>query len=228
MSAEAQRAALKRLIAQKEALEKEIVDLSDALTADNMGGVKAKLTDAEGFPRADIDVAGTRKLRHRLAVLNTDHKALMAQIELGLAGVLPSVPGGVGGGAARSAPLPVAAQAAPPPPAGAGPSPMQIEAAGLDDAALVPFAELDSVSDGGPAASAGALVGDRLLRFGTLTSANHDELRALGRLTQRAGASSDSILLLVARGAGADRVELVLRPRRWTGQGLLGCHLKPL
>ena len=44
----------------------------------------APLVDAEGFPRADVDVHATRTARHRLACLNTDHKALMEEIEKGL------------------------------------------------------------------------------------------------------------------------------------------------
>ena len=50
------RAALKELILQKDAMEKEIMDLNEALSADNLGGANTPVCDAEGFPRADIDV----------------------------------------------------------------------------------------------------------------------------------------------------------------------------
>ena len=66
---------------QKDALESQIAAIVDALGAPNLGGVSAPLVDAEGFPRADVDVHQTRTLRHQLAVLNTDHTALMLQVE---------------------------------------------------------------------------------------------------------------------------------------------------
>lgn len=37
--------------------------------------------DAEGFPRADLDLYSVKEKRHRLACLQTDHKALMKQVE---------------------------------------------------------------------------------------------------------------------------------------------------
>ena len=86
------RAALKTLIAQKDAMEKEMLDLNEALSASNLGGVSTPVIDAEGFPRADIDVHTTLTLRNRLARLNTDHKELMSRIEQGLLGALPAQP----------------------------------------------------------------------------------------------------------------------------------------
>ena len=91
----------------------------------------------------------------------------------------------------------------------------------------------------GPAASAGLRVGDRLLKFGHVHARNHDGLRALARLTQRS--EGEGIALIVLRegaaqeaasggaaSGGAGAVRLELRPRRWAGNGLLGCHLRPL
>ena len=100
--------------------------------------------------------------------------------------------------------------------------PMQVDTGA--DAALVPFAEIDEVAADGPAQSAGVRLGDRLLRFGHLTASNHDQLRALARLTQRS--VGGSIELIVLRGDA--RIALELQPRRWSGNGLLGCHLAPL
>jgi 26S proteasome non-ATPase regulatory subunit 9 len=234
------REALKALILQKDDLERQIVEISEALQASNMGGASGALVDGEGFPRADIDVHTTRTLRNKLAHLNTDHKALMARIEAGLQGAFPAV-----GGSAPprvSAPRPVdispvapavsAATGTTPAAVAAstGPSPMEVVA---DDEPLDPFAEIDEVFAEGPAAAAGVLVGDLLLKFGGVHARNHDGLKALARLTQRS--VGDSIPLLVLRGCDGggpqeqqQRVRLQLMPRRWAGQGLLGFHLKPL
>ena len=46
-----------------------------------MPGVKGSLVDAEGFPRADIDLFEVRKLRNRLACLQTDHCNLMKELD---------------------------------------------------------------------------------------------------------------------------------------------------
>ena len=242
MSAREELLALNR---EREALEKEMLDLTEALQAGNMGGVSTPLVDSEGFPRADVDVFATRTMRHRLAVLNTDHKALMARIEQGLH-ALHAAPQATGSSppsrsvhVAAPAPRPSQPppQPPPPPPTAPGtaaatgttppalgtstaPVPMEVVEAGD----VQPFAEIDAVAEGGPAAAAGVAVGDRLLRFGGVNASNHDGLRALARLTQRS--EGETITLLVQR--GASNLALQLQPRRWAGNGLLGCHLMPL
>ena len=45
-------------------------------------GIDTPLTDAEGFPRNDIDVFHARMLRGRLAEIKTDHKKFMGDIEV--------------------------------------------------------------------------------------------------------------------------------------------------
>ncbi|KAL7531145.1 hypothetical protein ACHAXR_003869 [Thalassiosira sp. AJA248-18] len=47
-------------------------------------GIDSPLVDAEGFPRADIDVYRARTLRKRFKEIQTDHKALEKKIEVGL------------------------------------------------------------------------------------------------------------------------------------------------
>lgn len=73
------RRSLDEAIKRRDDLEAE----ADAITSELElhGGVKAPLVDSEGFPRADIDVYRARHLRHRLACIQTDHKAVMKKIE---------------------------------------------------------------------------------------------------------------------------------------------------
>jgi hypothetical protein len=47
-------------------------------------GIDDPLVDAEGYPRADIDVYRARTLRRRFKEIQTDHKALEKRIESGL------------------------------------------------------------------------------------------------------------------------------------------------
>ena len=47
-------------------------------------GIDTPLVDADGYPRADIDVYRARTLRGRLATIRTDHAALMRECAAGL------------------------------------------------------------------------------------------------------------------------------------------------
>ena len=55
---------------------------------------------------------------------------------------------------------------------------------------------------------------------------NHDQLKALGRLTQRS--AGGEVQVIVRRESAPSPVDILLRPRAWEGPGLLGCHLAPL
>ena len=86
------RKALAALDVKRKALENE----ADAIHAELMSegpdgvppmGIDTPLVDKDGYPRADIDVYRARTLRGRFKEIQTDHKALMKEIEQGLAKV---------------------------------------------------------------------------------------------------------------------------------------------
>jgi 26S proteasome non-ATPase regulatory subunit 9 len=230
------KAELRLLIGKAEALERAIKETVDALAQPGLGGLRAPLVDPDGFPRADVDVHGTRTLRQRHASLNTDHKALMAQIEakmhalhaLPIAARAPSV--AAAPPAARDASV---ARAAPPAACKA------IDAAGeVGSAGGAAFALIDEVAAGGPAALAGLCVGDALLAFGPVTASTSEPLSAVAREVGAAEAAAGEVCVTVRRkrattataagGIGDEVVVLALHPRRWDGRGLLGCHLAPV
>jgi 26S proteasome non-ATPase regulatory subunit 9 len=206
---------LRELNRQREAMEAELTAITEALGADNMGGVSGALIDREGFPRADIDVHGTRTLRHRLACLTTDHRALMQLLEAKLHALHTATAGE--GGARASAPAPRYAAAAPSP---SDASPMANGGA----ESMASFARIASITAGGPAALAGLRQGDELVRYAHLDATNHDNLRGVARLT---GRSEGGFIPLAVRRA-SKMVEVTLAPQRWEGPGLLGCHLVPM
>ena len=77
---------LKRMAAQRDALELEAEAIASELNSpgpnnEAPAGIKTSLIDKEGFPRGDIDLFNVKAKRQRLAVINTDHKALMSEIE---------------------------------------------------------------------------------------------------------------------------------------------------
>ena len=76
-----------KLIAKKEQLERSINDFGQILAANKNVGMNESLLDAEGFPRADIDVYAVRQARHEIICLQNDLKATMSEIEKGLINV---------------------------------------------------------------------------------------------------------------------------------------------
>ena len=160
--------ALQALMRKKDALEAEAESLTEQLSCSNMGGATGPLVDSEGYPRGDVDVHATRVARNKLACLNTDHKALMGQIERTMHELhaATAANGTASAGSAPSARSTPAAAAGTASAVSAAPS--ASPALTVGDAELAPFALVDSVAPAGPAAAAGLLVGDRLLRFGSL------------------------------------------------------------
>jgi len=79
-------ARLNMLLAQRDLLETEADAIGSELRSPGANGeppagIKEPLVDKEGFPRGDIDIYRVRTLRGRLAVINTDHKELMKDIQ---------------------------------------------------------------------------------------------------------------------------------------------------
>jgi len=146
---------LKELVARKDDIEKEIRTIS--LQLDSGGfGLKAPLVDSEGFPINDVDkILATREGRNRLAHLQTDHKALMKEIEEKMVIVHSQ---------SKTA--------------ASVPSPMQISKT-IED---IPFAQVDEVTAGSPAALAGLEVNDLVTVFGSVKHTGG--LKAVGELVR--------------------------------------------
>lgn len=111
------------LMRQKDALQTEL-DAQYAVLASHNVTVTDPLVDAEGFPRADVDVYAVRHARVRIIELRNDLAALIDKIAKGLEAVFP-------------------AQAA-----------AQDDAQDDAQAEARPFARVDGVAPGSPAAAA--------------------------------------------------------------------------
>lgn len=77
---------LNELSISRDAMEDEIQEIVNELNSPGINGeppgrLKGPLVDQDGFPRGDIDIYMVRTKRHRFAVLQTDHKETMKQIE---------------------------------------------------------------------------------------------------------------------------------------------------
>lgn len=194
-------ATLVELLAQRDALEIEAMAITSELTSpgpngEPPAGVKDPLVDAEGYPRGDIDIYEVRRKRQRLSVINTDHKELMKKLEKELQNNFAELP----------------------------PSQPSSSKAPAAKDTLRPIAKLDQILPDSPAAAAGIMEGDMLLRMGHVTSKTNNAMREIPKLV---GDNVNKALNVeVLRGIHV--VELSLTPAVWGGRGLLGCHLSPL
>ena len=233
-------ARLHTLNVRRDDIESELGVLVEVLRSASCGavGLKGALIDDEGVPRADVDLYDVRRKRHRVAVLQTDHKEAMHMLETELKAlhrVLRQI-AKFGGDAALQQQPPPATMAQQQQQSGGGDektieegearsasvvASMRSAAAVADMAAVQvqPFARVESVASGSPAGVAGLQVGDRVVSFGgeTQTLAN---LAVIVRENENC-----SVPVVVVR-SGA-QVDLTLTPKTWSGRGFLGCYLVP-
>ena len=134
---------------------------------------------------------------------------------------LASLPGAGGAGSGGSAAAEVA-RPAPRPPAAA--VQQQRASSSPAAAALQPFAVVDELSAGSPAADAGLQLWDQLCSFAGVTQRTPSTLQAVAAALQAHEGQAVEALVL-RQGA---LLSLQLTPRQWGGRGLLGCHLRPL
>jgi hypothetical protein len=97
-----------------------------------------------------------------------------------------------------------------------------------------PFARVNSVAPNSPAAAAGLKEGDLVLAFGPITMDAASSFQAVGELVPRAAASNETIEIRVQRisstaeTSATTTVSILLKPRPWSGRGLIGCHIVPV
>ncbi|KPI42572.1 26S proteasome non-ATPase regulatory subunit 9 [Cyphellophora attinorum] len=214
---------LHQLITRKDNLEAELKALGSVLDSHGVN-MQTPLIDADGFPRADIDVPQIRVTRARIIEMRNDWKALMSRIEKGLHEHHAELQKGGVNGTTASAEEEAA-------PATNTQLPVRTQDTPASEVPDVPFAKVRSVEPGSPANEAGLKPGDKIRRFGRAIWSNHEGLRVVGEVVQ--GSTGRPIPVRVVRevlgGAGELDMELRLTPRQgWGGRGSLGCHIVPI
>lgn len=175
------------------------------------------LLTPDGFPRADLDVAQIRTTRSRVIHLRNDYKELMNVIEKAVHAHFEFL---------QKNPLPEISASPAPTTNGTSNGTSQAEAAQVLEA---PFAKVNSIVEGSPAAQAGLKPQDLIRRFGYVDRRNHEGLKKVAECVQ--GNEGQNVLVKVSRGLGEDVQELSLNlvPRKdWGGRGMLGCHIVPI
>ncbi|KAI0769000.1 hypothetical protein BD413DRAFT_558899 [Trametes elegans] len=193
---------VRSLMARRDAIEAEM-EAQLSILQSNSVNMDTPLVDHEGFPRDDIDIWAVRHARVRIIELRNDHKALMDKIMLALQEVYDPAAQAFTTNAASDN-----AQHTP------GDTP-------------VPFARVDGVAPGSPAASAGLLREDLVLTFGPLTKSSFTA-SSLQPLAELVAAQENREVIIEVLRSNDHRVRLTLIPRHgWGGRGLLGCHIVP-
>jgi hypothetical protein len=123
----------------------------------------------------------------------------------------------------------------------------------VEEHRLRPFARVDAVAADSPAIDAGLKEEDLIVRFGHVHAENNDRLRAIAALVPEVAGEGGEINIELLRrlddsaeqaqdasnvtvtGSEQDyedsskweRISLSLRPRPWSGRGLIGAHVVP-
>lgn len=209
--AELEGLSLRQLIERKDYLEAELKALGAVLDSHGVN-MQTELTDRDGFPRSDIDVAQVRVTRARIVNLKNDWKALMDRIEKGLHEHHASMQASGSFNQAETSELPTRSNAS------TQPNPPE-----------TPFATVNSVEPGSPANEAGLKAGDQVRRFGTAIWSNHERLRKLGEVVQQNQGKPILVKVVRSENGMSRELELRLTPRQgWGGRGSLGCHMLPI
>ena len=202
---------LRQLIERKDNLEAELKALGAVLDSHGVD-MQTSLTDGDGFPRSDIDVAQVRVTRARIINLRNDWKELMDRIEKGLHEHHANQQAS---DAFKQSEASSSQQTAP-------------AVQSLPAAPETPFAKVHTVEPGSPANEAGLKAGDQIRRFGTAIWSNHERLRKLGEVVQQNLGRPIPVKVLRMSGGSNQELELRLTPRQgWGGRGSLGCHIVP-
>ena len=222
---------LKILEARREALEIEADCIKAELTSQGINGekpagIKDSLIDSEGFPRGDIDIYNVKNKRQRLAVINTDYKALMKEIEKLLIeiysdGLLQSTE-------EKSSKQQQQQQHR----QNEDILNQQSMSSMTTSSSTTVFniyknkkciAVIDEILMGSPSEQSGLQNGDELLSFGGI---DIDSVDPISKIPSMVRENVDKpIDLVVKRKGGLINISLI--PKLWRGNGLLGCHLTP-
>lgn len=226
---------LSELQATRQSLEMEAEAIVSELTSpgpngEAPAGIRDPLVDKEGFPRADIDLYRVRSRRQRLAIINTDHKRVMTQIENEMYKHYETkmAESDVGESLTR-----VLSRTSIEPIMLTNSSSSATDLS-KDVSGLKPIAVIDEVFPSSPAAAGGVQVGDRVLKFQEICSKSSsnpislipDVVKTCYESNQQRS-ERKSLELVVLRGS-AQFLTVFILPQKWEGKGLLGCHLTPL
>ncbi|NXU34956.1 PSMD9 ATPase, partial [Drymodes brunneopygia] len=195
---------VQQLVRRKDEIEAQIKACYELLEGESASGMEDRsgvgmhepLVDAEGFPRADIDLYQVRTARHNIICLQNDHKAVMKQVEEALHKLH-----------AREKEKHARDEAE-----------ALAEARSQNQSLPQAFAKVNAVTPGSPASVSGLQVDDEIVEFGSVNVNNFQNLQNIATVVQHSEGRPLSVTVI----RGGRRVHVGLTPKRWAGKGLLG------
>ncbi|NXC42445.1 PSMD9 ATPase, partial [Penelope pileata] len=193
---------VQQLVRRKDEVEAQIRACYQILEDQKGVGMDGPLVDAEGFPRADIDLYQVRTARHNIACLQNDHKALMKEVEEALHQLH-----------ARDKEKHARDEA-------------EARAEAMSHSQSLPpaFARVNAVTPESPASTSGLQVGDEIVEFGSVNVHNFKNMQNIATVVQHSEGRPLSVTVI----RNGKQVHMGVTPKRWAGKGLLGCNIIPL
>ncbi|XP_071725345.1 uncharacterized protein [Rutidosis leptorrhynchoides] len=209
------------LMEKRSAIEVEMNSIIQILSVGGGPGIEGGLVDSEGFPRLDIDIPDVRAQRRRLSELKNDHKEITEKIDANIqilhAARVPSKSSSVkDSGKTADGVVSTTSDVVVP----ASPS----SSMDVDVVFKLPFAMVDEITDGSPAAEDGLQLGDRIVKFGNVEAGDNNLTQ---KLSSEAQTNQGKAVPVVVMRQGAI-INLTVTPRTWQGRGLFGCHFQML
>lgn len=88
-----------------------------------------------------------------------------------------------------------------------------------------PFLIVTLVDENSPGHTAGIMIQDRILHFGTFNHSNFTNLAEIGELVKN---SQNKEIKLKVRRNGTQNLDLIIVPKTWSGPGLLGFKINAI
>ncbi|EAL69627.1 26S proteasome non-ATPase regulatory subunit 9 [Dictyostelium discoideum AX4] len=238
---------IKTLMVTRGDLEKELESLMNFLKSGDgkTFGLKGSFTDSEGYPSPHLElIIEVKKARSRIAHIQNDYKQVMKDIEFHLEKLHKSPTNKNQSSSTFSInnttstsnnnnnnnedemkidkPLTVETETKP------KPIEVEVEKVGI------PFVYIDLVSEGSPSDKANLKKGDLIFQFGTVgpffeerqvgDNLNSNHLQSIATIVRNS--ENKAIQIKLSRGTSIISTSLI--PRKWSGQGLIGCLIKPI
>ncbi|KAK0402354.1 hypothetical protein QR680_016288 [Steinernema hermaphroditum] len=192
----------KKIMNERDEIDAKLAENEAILKANNVD-MDTPLVDEEGFPKAEIDVYSVRHARSAIICLRNDRKELTNKIETLLHTLHGEQRQQPDGEAARksSSEIPI-----------------------VHRTTNKPFIRITSLAPQSPAAQDGIKNGDEIIQFGPLHGDNFRKLEDVAKVVK--DSFEKPIRITILRAMRPVRIEL--KPRLWSGQGVLGCMFEAL
>lgn len=195
------------LMNKKEAIEMEIESLLQVLGSQGGVGMSEPLMDSDMFPRSDIDLYTVRQSRQRVNCLRNDHIVVMKCIETKLHQIHAEARENFSQEKVSKI------------------SENSTEVGfGTENLHDLVFAKIVLVSSNSPAQDAGLKNGDLIIAFGSVNKRNFTDISDIAGIVKHSQGSNVELVII----RNNLKTRLLLKPKKWSGRGLLGCQINPI